>query len=67
MTNILNRPGDHSQCSNEIIKYAKSEFTTETPVTNYNPILRNQIDRLNCTLGQLFVFKVPDVCQFFIF
>lgn len=60
VTNILNRPSDHSQCSNEIIKYAKSDFTTETPVANYNPILRNQIDRLNCTLGQLFVFKVPE-------
>ncbi|XP_043463701.1 dystroglycan isoform X4 [Leptopilina heterotoma] len=60
VTNILNRPSDHSQCSNEIIKYAKSDFTTETSVANYNPILRNQIDRLNCTLGQLFVFKVPE-------
>ncbi|XP_033227909.1 dystroglycan isoform X4 [Belonocnema kinseyi] len=60
VTNIINRPSERSQCSSAKIKYSKSESTTENPVVNLNPILRNQIDRLNCTVGQLFVFKVPD-------
>lgn len=61
VTSIVNRPGDRSQCSNAILKYAKSEFTTEDPAAaNYNPMLRNQIDFLNCTVGQLFIFKVPE-------
>lgn len=32
-----------------------------TPPTNFSPILRNPVDHINATVGELLVFKVPDV------
>lgn len=32
-----------------------------TPPTNFQPFLRNSIDIINATVGELLVFKVPDV------
>lgn len=37
---------------------------TEEPKTNYAPIPRNQVDHINATVGQLLVYKVPDVRDF---
>lgn len=31
-----------------------------TPPTNFSPILRNPVDHINATVGELLVFKVPD-------
>lgn len=31
---------------------------------NYPPVPRNQVDRVNATIGQLLVFKVPSVSSF---
>lgn len=32
-----------------------------TPPTNFSPILRNPVDHINATVGELLVYKVPDV------
>lgn len=32
------------------------------PTENFAPVLRNQVDHLNATVGQLLVFRVPEVC-----
>lgn len=32
-----------------------------TPPTNFSPFLRNPVDHINATVGELLVFKVPDV------
>lgn len=32
-----------------------------TPPTNFSPILRNPVDYINATLGELLIFKVPEV------
>lgn len=32
-----------------------------TPPFNFSPILRNPVDHINATVGELLVFKVPDV------
>ncbi|KAL1502279.1 hypothetical protein ABEB36_007445 [Hypothenemus hampei] len=31
-----------------------------TPTTNFSPILRNPVDKVNATLGELLIFKVKD-------
>lgn len=31
-----------------------------TPPTNFSPILRNPVDHINATVGELLVFRVPD-------
>jgi dystroglycan 1 len=35
------------------------------PLQNFAPVLRNQVDHLNATVGQLLVFRVPEVTTFF--
>lgn len=35
---------------------------TEEPKVNFPPVPRNQVDHVNATVGQLLVFKVPEVC-----
>lgn len=35
---------------------------TEEPKMNFPPVPRNQVDHVNATVGQLLVFKVPEVC-----
>lgn len=37
------------------------KVSTEEPEVNYPPVTRNQVDHINATVGQLLVFKVPDV------
>lgn len=32
-----------------------------TPSTNFSPILRNPVDKVNATLGELLIYKVKDV------
>lgn len=34
---------------------------TEEPKVNFPPVPRNQVDHINATVGQLLVFKVPEV------
>lgn len=34
--------------------------TPLTPPTNFSPILRNPIDHINATVGELLVYRVPD-------
>lgn len=34
---------------------------TEEPKVNFPPVPRNQVDHVNATVGELLVFKVPEV------
>lgn len=36
----------------------------KTPVQNFAPVPRNQVDHLNATVGQLLVYKVPEVSNY---
>lgn len=36
-------------------------ITPVTPPMNFSPILRNPIDKINATVGELLIFKVRDV------
>lgn len=47
------------QCE-DISRPEVPKVSTEEPKSNFPPVPRNQIDRLNATVGQLFVFKVPE-------
>ena len=38
-----------------------SKVPTQKPKTNFPPMPRNQVDHINATVGQLLVYKVPDV------
>lgn len=38
------------------------KVSTEVPKVNFPPVPRNQVDHVNATVGQLLVFKVPEVC-----
>lgn len=38
------------------------KVSTEQPKVNLPPVPRNQVDHVNATVGQLLVFKVPEVC-----
>lgn len=38
------------------------KVVTEEPKVNFPPVPRNQVDHINATVGQLLVFKVPEVC-----
>lgn len=38
-----------------------------TPPVNFSPILRNPVDHVNATVGQLLVYKVKDVSKINIF
>jgi hypothetical protein len=38
------------------------KVSTEEPKVNFPPVPRNQVDHVNATVGQLLVFKVPEVC-----
>lgn len=38
------------------------KISTEQPKVNFPPVPRNQVDHVNATVGQLLVFKVPEVC-----
>lgn len=38
------------------------KVSTEEPKINFPPVPRNQVDHVNATVGQLLVFKVPEVC-----
>jgi len=38
------------------------KVSTEEPKMNFPPVPRNQVDHVNATVGQLLVFKVPEVC-----
>lgn len=40
---------------------------TEKPKENRPPVPRNQVDHVNATVGQLLVFKVPEVCKLYQF
>jgi len=40
------------------------KVSTEEPKVNFPPVPRNQVDHVNATVGQLLVFKVPEVCTF---
>lgn len=42
------------------------KVSTEKPNVNRPPVPRNQVDHINATVGQLLVFKVPEVCNSFI-
>lgn len=37
------------------------KVSTEEPKANFPPVPRNQVDHVNATVGQLLVFKVPEV------
>lgn len=37
------------------------KISTEEPKINFPPVPRNQVDHVNATVGQLLVFKVPEV------
>lgn len=37
------------------------KVSTEGPKINFPPVPRNQVDHVNATVGQLLVFKVPEV------
>lgn len=43
----------------------KPKLTRPTPhmTKNFPPVPRNQVDRVNATIGQLLVFKVPVVSE----
>lgn len=36
-------------------------ISTQEPKSNFPPLPRNQVDLVNATVGQLLVFKVPEV------
>lgn len=42
------------------------KVSTEEPKINRPPIPRNQVDIINATVGQLLVFKVPEVCVLYL-
>lgn len=37
------------------------KVSTQEPKSNFPPVPRNQVDLVNATVGQLLVFKVPEV------
>lgn len=39
------------------------KVSTQEPKSNFPPLPRNQVDLVNATVGQLLVFKVPEVCH----
>lgn len=45
----------------------ESRHVQVTPSTNFSPILRNPIDRINATVGEFLIYRVPDVCIFMVF
>lgn len=49
------------QCEN-MNRLEEPKVSTEEPKVNLPPVPRNQVDHVNATVGQLLVFKVPEVC-----
>lgn len=39
------------------------KVSTQEPKSNFPPLPRNQVDLVNATVGQLLVFKVPEVLR----
>lgn len=48
------------QCE-DINRPEVKQVSTEEPKVNFPPVPRNQVDHVNATVGQLLVFKVPEV------
>lgn len=48
------------QCE-DINRSEVQKVSTQEPKSNSPPIPRNQVDLINATVGQLLVFKVPEV------
>lgn len=40
------------------------KVSTQEPKSNFPPLPRNQVDLVNATVGQLLVFKVPEVLRY---
>lgn len=49
------------QCE-DISRPEVPKVSTQEPKSNFPPVPRNQVDLVNATVGQLLVFKVPEVC-----
>lgn len=48
-------------CETEPAKPPPPPLAPITPSSNFSPILRNAVDHINATVGELLVFAVPDV------
>lgn len=48
------------QCE-DMNRLEEPKVSTEEPKVNFPPVPRNQVDHVNATVGQLLIFKVPEV------